>query len=106
MRIVVMVPQEEIQEVQNNAFYLDWEVADISPDGRIREPAVRHTGAKPPANNVEPRRKSSQTGQRRPGKLASSSNAQAGDTVHCYEYSGYGHYARDCAIRSQWQADS
>ena len=44
LRIAVKVSQAEIQEVRNNAFYLDSEVADISPAGRIRQPAVRRTG--------------------------------------------------------------
>ena len=66
LRIAVIVSQAEIREVRNNAFYLQSEVADISPAGRIREPAVRHTGAKPAAVNGENRRKPSQAGQRPP----------------------------------------
>ena len=88
LRIAVTVSQAELQEVRNNAFYLGPEVADISPAGRIREPAVRHTGVKPAANNGEPRRKPRQAGQRRPDRRASTSNAQTGDTVQCYECKG------------------
>jgi hypothetical protein len=106
LRIAVTVSQAEIQEARNNAFYLDSEVAEISPAGRMREPAVHHTGAKSVANNGDPRRKSGQASQRRPDKRESTRNAQSADTVQCYECRGYGHYARDCANRSQRRVDN
>jgi len=83
LRIAVTVSQAEAEEVRNNAFYLDTEVADISPAGRIRELVVRYTRAKPVANNGDPRRKPSQAGQRRSDKRVSTRNAQSGDTVQC-----------------------
>ena len=106
LHIAVTVSEAEIQEMRNNAFYLDSEVADISPASRIREPAGCHTDAKPAATNGDPQCKSSQAGQRRPDKRASTTNAQSGDTVLCYECSGYGHYTQDCVNRLQQRADS
>ena len=69
--IAETVTQAELQEVRNNVIYLDSEVAEISPAGRIRKPAVRHMGAKPVANNGDPKRKSGQANQRRPDKRES-----------------------------------
>ena len=105
LRLAVTVSQAEIQEKRNNAFYLDSEAADISTAGRIREPAARHMGAKPAANNGNLRRKSTQAGQGRPDKRASTSNEQSSDTVQCYECSCNCHYARDCVNRLQQRAD-
>ena len=106
LRIAVTVSQAELQELRNNAFYLDSEVAEISPAGRMREPAVQHTGAKPAAASGNPRRKSGQAGQRRPDRRPSTSNAQTGDFVQCFECKGFGHFARDCANRAQRRGDS
>ena len=100
LRIAVTVSQAELQELRNNAFYLESEVAEISPAGRIREPALRNTGAKAVANNGDPRRKSSQAGQRQHDKREITRNAQSTDTVQCYECRGFGHYAHDCANKS------
>ena len=106
LRIAEIVTQAEIQEVKNNAFYMDSEVADISPAGRIREPAVRHTGAKPAAVDGEPSCKPRQTGERSPNRRASTINAQTEDTVQCDECQGFGHYARHCANRFQKRANT
>ena len=93
LRIAVTVSQAEVHEVRSNAFCLDSVLANISPAGRIRDQALRHTGAKPAANNREPRRMSSEASQRHSAKRASKRSAQSEDTVQCYECSGYGHYA-------------
>jgi hypothetical protein len=45
LRIAVTLSQAEIQETRDSAFYLDTEVADITPAGWLREPAVKHTAA-------------------------------------------------------------
>ena len=37
--------QADIQEARDNAFYVVAEVAEITPAGRLREPAVHHTTA-------------------------------------------------------------
>jgi len=106
LRIPVTVSQAELQEVRNNAFNLDSGVAEISPAGRVREPVVQHTGAKPATVSGNPRRKSGQASQRRPDRRASTSNSQARDSVQCFECKGFGHFARDCANRTQRRADS
>jgi hypothetical protein len=41
LRITITVEQAEIQERRNNFFYLDSEL-NISPSGRVKEPATRH----------------------------------------------------------------
>ena len=74
--IAETVTQAEIQEVKNNAFYMDSEAAEISPAGRTRVLRRESTG-----------------------------NAQT-DVVQCYECQGFGHYARHCANRFQRRADS
>ena len=106
LRIALTVSQAEIQEARNNAFYLDSEVAEISPSGRMREPAVHHTAAKSVANNGDPRRKSGEASQRRPDNRESTRNALSADTVQCNECRGCGRYARDCANGSQRRADN
>ena len=57
LRIAVTVSQAEIQEARDSAFYLDAEVADITPAGRVREPAVRHTAARQSAGSAAQSRK-------------------------------------------------
>jgi hypothetical protein len=52
LRIAVTVSQAEIQEAHDSAFYLDAEVADITPAGRVREPAVQHTAARQTAEST------------------------------------------------------
>jgi hypothetical protein len=52
LRIAVTVSKAEIQEIRNNAFHRDSEVTDITPAGRIREPAIRQTGARPSAGRT------------------------------------------------------
>ena len=44
LRIAVTVSQAELKELRYNAFYLHSEEAEISPAGRMGEPAVQHTG--------------------------------------------------------------
>ena len=46
LRIAITVSEAEIQEARDNAFYVDAEVAEITPAGRLREPTVHHTTAK------------------------------------------------------------
>jgi hypothetical protein len=99
LRIAVTVSQAEIQEARDSAFYLDTEVADITPAGRVREPAVRHTAARQSAGSAAQPRKPSREGQRRPSERASTSKGQPDKPVKSYECSGYG----DCANRRQRQ---
>jgi hypothetical protein len=54
LRIALTVSQVEIQEVRNNAFYLDSEVTDIAPAGRIHEPAISHAVPRSTADNGDP----------------------------------------------------
>ena len=105
-RITVTVSQAEIQEARDNAFCLDTEVADITLAGRVREPAVQHTAARQSAGSAAQSRKPSRAGQRQPKERASASKGQPDKPVKCYECSGYGHFARDCANRRQREADS
>jgi len=99
LRIAMTVSQAEIQEARDSAFYLDTEVADITPAGRVREPAVHYTAVRQSADSTAQSRKPSRVGQ-------STSNGQPDKPLKCYECSGYGHFARDCANRRQRQADS
>ena len=46
LQIAINVSQAEIQEARDNVFYVDAEVAEITPAGRLREPTVHHTTAK------------------------------------------------------------
>ena len=73
LRITAKVSQAEIQEARDNALYLDTEVADITPAGRVREPAVQHTAAMQSARSAAQLRKPSREVQRQPKERASAS---------------------------------
>jgi len=94
LRIAVTVSQAEIQEARDSAFYLDAEVADLTP-------AVQHTAATKSAESTSRSRKPSRASESQP--RASTSKGQSDKPVKCYEYSGYGHFARDCANRRHKQ---
>ena len=97
LRIAVTVSQAEIQEARDSAFYLDAEVADLTP-------AVQHTAARKSAEGTSQPRKPSRVSERQP--KASTSKGQSDKPVKCYECSGYGHFARDCANRRHRQTVS
>jgi len=88
------VSQAEIQEARDSAFNLDAEVADLTP-------AVQHKAARKSAESTSQSRKPSRASQSQP--TASTSKGQSDKPVKCYESSGYGHFARDCANRRQRQ---
>ena len=94
LRIAVTVSQAEIQEARDSAFYLDTEVADLTP-------AVQHTAARKSAETMSQPWKSRRGSERQP--RASTSKGQSDKPVKCYECSGYGHFARDCANRRHRQ---
>lgn len=97
VRIAITVEQAELQERRNGSFYTDAE-ADISPSGRVQNRTARHgkeensIGQSNPTRHVRTRNANSQ----RPTQ-----KAQSDAPVKCYECSGYGHFARDCANRKQ-----
>jgi hypothetical protein len=63
LRIAVTVSEDEFQEARDSAFYLDTEVTDTTPVGRMREPAVQHTADGQPVGRVAKPRKQSWAGQ-------------------------------------------
>jgi len=95
LRIVVTIEQAELQERRNNSFYLDPEV-DISPSGRARERPARHVNAGNTNSQIAPSSQAS-SGKANPRKPIRKAESDA--PVKCYECSGYGHFARDCANR-------
>ena len=94
LRIAVTVSQAEIQEARDSAFYLDTEVAGLTP-------AVQHAAARKSAETRSQPWKSGRGSERQP--RASTSKGQSDKPVKCYECSGYGHFARDCANRRHRQ---
>ena len=67
---------------------------------------MRHTDARQSVGSEAQSRKPRRVGQYRLNERASSSNGQPDKPLKCYECSGYGHFARDCANRRQRQTDS
>jgi len=105
-QIAINVSQAEIQEARDNAFYVDAEPVEITPAGRLREPAVHHTTAKKSVEGAANVRKSHRAGQQPPKQTAAASNAQQRNQIVCYECRGYGHNARDCANRRPVKGNS
>jgi hypothetical protein len=106
LRIAVTVSQAEIQEARDNAFYLNTEVTDITPAGRMREPAVQHATARQAGRSAGKSRKPNRAGEHHPREGTATSSGQPSKQVRCYDCSGYGHIARDCANRRQTQTAS
>ena len=75
-QIAINVSQAEIQEARDNAFYMDAEVAEITPVGRLREPAVHHTTAKKSVRGAANVRKPQRADQQQLEQTASASNGQ------------------------------
>jgi hypothetical protein len=46
LRIAVTVSEAELQETRDGAFYANAEASDITPAGRVREPAVQQIAAR------------------------------------------------------------
>ena len=88
------VSQPEIQEARDSAFYLDEEAADLTP-------AVQRTAARKSVESTTQSRKPSRASRSQP--RASTSKGQSDRPVKCYECSGYGLFARDCANRPHRQ---
>jgi len=106
LQMAINVSQAEIQEARDNAFYVDAEVAEITPAGRLREPAVHHTTAKESVRGAANVRKSHRAGQQPSQQTAAARNGQQRNQIVCYECRGYGHIARDCANRRQAKGNS
>jgi len=106
LRIAINVSQAEILEARDNAFYVDAEDAEITPAGRLREPAVHHTTAKKSVGGAANVRKPHRADQHHSKENAAASNGQQRNQIVCYECPGYGHIARDCANRRQAQGAS
>ena len=98
--------QAEIQEARDNAFYVDAELAEITPAGRLREPAVHHTTAKKSVGGEANGRKPHRTDLQPPKQTAAARNEQQRNQIVCYKCRDYGHIARDCSIRRQAQGTS
>jgi hypothetical protein len=84
LRIAVTVSKAEILEARDSAFYLDAEVAIITPAGRVREIAMQHTAVRQSAGSAAQSRKRSRVGQYRLNERASSGNGQPNKPVKCY----------------------
>ena len=97
LRIAVTESQAEIQEARDRAFYLGAEVVDLTP-------AVQHTVARKSAESTSQPRKPSRASESQP--RANTSKGHSDKPVKCYECSGYGHFARDCANRRHRQTVS
>ena len=95
VRIAITIEQAELQERKNNTFYMDSAV-DISPSGRARERPARQVSA---ANTNSKFAPPSQPSSRKTNHRKPIRKAQSDAPVKCYECSGYGHFARDCANR-------
>jgi hypothetical protein len=106
LRIAVTVTQAEIQETRDGAFYANAEVADVTPAGRVREPAGQHVNARQSGSSTRTTRKPKRATQRHPQTNEAVINGQPDKTITCFECREYGHYARDCANRRQKQVDS
>jgi len=106
LQIAINVSQAEIQEARVNAFYVDAEVAEITPAGRLREPAVHHTTAKTSVGGAANVREPQRADQHHSKQTAAAINGQQRNQIVCYECRGYGHIARDCANRRQAQGTS
>ena len=101
LQIAINVSQAEIQEARDNAFYVDVEVAEITPAGRLREPTVHHTTAKKSVRGAANVRKPQRADQNHAKQIAAASNGQQRNQTVCHECRGYGHIARHCAKRRQ-----
>jgi len=106
LQIAINVSQAEIQEARDNAFYVDAEAVEITPAGRLREPAVHHTTARKSVGGAANGRKAHRDGQQPSKQTAAASSAQQRNQIVCYECRGYGHIARDCANRRPVKGNS
>jgi hypothetical protein len=102
LQIANTVYQAEIQEARDNAFYVE----EITPAGRLREPAVHHTTVKKSVGGAANARKPQRADKRYSKRTAAASIGQQRNQIVCYECRGYGHIARDCANRRQAQRAS
>jgi hypothetical protein len=96
LQITITVTQAEVQERRNEAFYLDSAAPEVTPAGRIREPAHSrsNTGS---ADSLS----SASKWTAAPGfKQVCTRNASAATAKQCFEFGGNGHFARDCVNRS------
>jgi len=101
LRIAVTVSQAELQETRDGAFYANAEALDITPAGRVREPAGQQEAARQSGGSERRKRRPNFASQRRPQANEAASSGQPDKTITCFECRGYRHYARDCANRRQ-----
>ena len=106
LRIAVTVSQAELQETRDSAFYANAEATDITPAGRVREPAGQQAAARQSGGSERRQRRPNLASQRRPQANEAASFGQPRKEITCFECRGYGHYARDCANRRQQQRAS
>jgi hypothetical protein len=66
LRIAVTVSQAELQETRDCAFYANAEAADITPAGRVREPAGRQVAARQSGGSERRKRRPNLASRRRP----------------------------------------
>ena len=83
LQIAINVSQAEIQEARDNAFYVDAELAEITPAGRLREPAVQHTTAKKSVGGAANGRKPHRADQQPSKQTAAASNGQQRNQILC-----------------------
>ena len=106
LRIAITVSQAALQETRDGAFYANAEVTDITPAGRVREPAVQQVAAGQSGGSERRKQRQTFANQRRPQANEAASSRQPGETITCFECRGYGHIARDCANRRRKQMSS
>ena len=83
LRITINVSQTAVQEVRDNAFYVDAEVAEITPAGRLREPAEQHTTAKKSVAGAANVQKPQWADQHHMKQTAAASNGQQRNHIVC-----------------------
>ena len=95
VRIATTVEQAELQERRNDSFYMD-SGTETTPAGKVQERPGKHANTRSDNTRSKPPRhvRTQNASDQQPIQ-----KARSGAHVKCYECSGYGHYAKDCANR-------
>ena len=95
VRIATTVEQAELQERRNDSFYLD-SGAETMPAGKVQERPGKHANAGSDSTRSKSPR---QVRTLKASDQQPIQKARSDAHVKCYECSGYGLYAKDCANR-------
>jgi hypothetical protein len=90
LRIAVAVSQAELQETRDGAFYANAEVTDITPAGRVREPAVQQVAARQSGGSERRKHGPNVASQRRSQANEAANSGQPDKTITCSECRGFG----------------